>query len=62
MQPHWVYAVKLVLQARGMKEYPLSPMGAAGLSGHAIVDANQLAAYFNCVNRISDGLGVERDP
>lgn len=30
-----------------------------GLSDRDIVDANQVVAYFNYVNRIADGLGVE---
>ncbi|MFQ5426037.1 MAG: NAD(P)H-hydrate epimerase [Gaiellales bacterium] len=31
----------------------------AGLGDRAIVDANQVVAYFNYVNRIANGLGVE---
>ncbi len=30
-----------------------------GLSDRDVVDANQVVAYFNYVNRIVDGLGVE---
>jgi NAD(P)H-hydrate epimerase len=30
-----------------------------GLDDRAIVDANQVVAYFNYVNRVADGLGVE---
>lgn len=32
---------------------------AVGLSDRDVVDANQVVAYFNYVNRIADGLGVE---
>jgi NAD(P)H-hydrate epimerase len=31
----------------------------AGFDDRAIVDANQVVAYFNYVNRVADGLGVE---
>lgn len=34
----------------------------AGFDDRAIVDANQAASYFNYVNRVADGLGVELEP
>jgi uncharacterized protein YciW len=37
-------------------------MRAAGLSDRDIVDANQVVAYYNYVNRVADGLGVELEP
>lgn len=37
----------------------LDPLRAQGLDDRAIVDLNQVVAYFNYVNRIADGLGVE---
>ena len=33
----------------------------AGLSDRAIHDATQVIAYFNYINRIADGLGVEQE-
>ncbi len=30
-----------------------------GFDDRAIVDANQIASYFNYVNRVVEGLGVE---
>ncbi len=45
-----------------MTEADLEPLRAAGLDDRAIVDANQVVAYFNYVNRIADGLGVELEP
>ena len=30
-----------------------------GLDDRAIVDANQVVSYYNYVNRVADGLGVE---
>lgn len=35
---------------------------ACGWSDSAIHDAVQVAAYFNYINRIADGLGVENEP
>jgi hypothetical protein len=32
------------------------------LNDRAIVDTNQVVAYFNYVNRVADGLGVELEP
>ncbi len=32
------------------------------LTDRDIVDANQVVAYFNYVNRVADGLGVELEP
>ncbi|MGD9548369.1 MAG: hypothetical protein AB7V45_12600 [Candidatus Krumholzibacteriia bacterium] len=37
----------------------LDPLRAHGLDDRAIVDLNQVVAYFNYVNRIAQGLGVE---
>jgi NAD(P)H-hydrate epimerase len=37
----------------------LEPLHAHGLDDRAIVDLNQVVAYFNYANRIADGLGVE---
>ena len=42
-----------------MARSDLDPLRAAGLDDRAIVDANQVVAYFNYVNRIAHGLGVE---
>jgi alkylhydroperoxidase family enzyme len=37
----------------------LEPLREHGLDDRAIVDLNQVVAYFNYVNRIAEGLGVE---
>ena len=34
----------------------------AGLDDGAILEVNQVCAYFNYINRIADGLGVEPEP
>ena len=53
------YALKLTLHPGDMAEDDLGPLRAAGLSDRDIVDLNQVVAYFNYVNRVADGLGVE---
>jgi uncharacterized protein YciW len=42
-----------------MVESDLAPLRASGLGDRDIVDLNQVVAYFNYVNRVADGLGVE---
>lgn len=56
------YAAKLTLTPRQMAESDLAPLRAQGLSDRDIVDLNQVVSYFNYVNRIADGLGVELEP
>ncbi len=53
------YAVKLTREPAAMVEADLDPLRRAGLSDRDIVDLNQVVAYFNYVNRVADGLGVE---
>jgi len=56
------YAYKLTLDPSAMTEGDLTPLRGVGLSDRDIVDLNQVVAYFNYVNRIADGLGVELEP
>jgi uncharacterized peroxidase-related enzyme len=56
------YALKLTIEPWAMREGDLSPLRGLGLSDRDIVDANQVASYFNYVNRVADGLGVELEP
>ncbi|MDP8956437.1 MAG: peroxidase [Actinomycetota bacterium] len=53
------YGLKLTLRPWDMEEDDLAALRAEGLSDRDIVDANQVVAYFNYVNRVADGLGVE---
>ncbi|MEX2210355.1 MAG: NAD(P)H-hydrate epimerase [Gaiellaceae bacterium] len=53
------YAVKLTRFPETMAEPDVARLREAGLDDRAIVDANQVVAYFNYVNRVADGLGVE---
>lgn len=53
------YALKLTVYPWDVKESDLSPLRDLDLSDRDIVDANQVVSYFNYVNRVADGLGVE---
>jgi uncharacterized peroxidase-related enzyme len=56
------YAMKLTRTPAAMKEADVDALREHGLDDRAIVDANQVVAYFNYVNRVADGLGVELEP
>jgi uncharacterized peroxidase-related enzyme len=53
------YALKLTIEPEDVCEQDLSPLREAGLSDSAIHDSAVITAYFNFVNRIATGLGVE---
>ena len=53
------YGVKLTLDPHGMQREDVEDLRRAGLDDRAIVDANQVVSYYNYVNRVADGLGVE---
>ena len=57
-----VYAEKLTLQPWEMVEGDVIALRAAGFSDGAILDINQVTAYYAYVNRLADGLGVELEP
>lgn len=53
------YAVKLTLAPDEMRADDLAPLRDVGLGDRDIIDLNQVVSYFNYVNRVADGLGVE---
>lgn len=53
------YSEKLTKTSYKITEDDINYLRSVGLSDEAIFDVNQIAAYFNYVNRIVDGLGVE---
>jgi len=53
------YARKLTVAPAEIVEDDLDLLRAQGLDDRAIVDANQVVSYFNYVNRVADGLGVQ---
>jgi len=53
------YALKLTLRPWEMEQSDVSLLRAEGFSDRDVVDANQVVSYFNYMNRIADGLGVD---
>lgn len=53
------YAIALTVSPRDVQRSAVQRLQAAGLSARDVIDANQVVAYFNYVNRVADGLGVE---
>lgn len=53
------YGVKLTLTPHQMQRTDIDELRLLGFNDRAIVDANQVVSYFNYVNRVADGLGVE---
>lgn len=53
------FAEKLTLSPSEMREEDVRGLRKVGWSDRAISDIVQVAAYFNYINRIADGLGVD---
>jgi uncharacterized peroxidase-related enzyme len=53
------YVEKLTLQPWDMVEGDVLALREAGFVDAAILDINQVTAYYAYVNRLADGLGVE---
>ncbi len=56
------YAVKLTADPRAVSRADLDRLRAAGYTDEQLVDAVQCVGYFNFINRVLDGLGVDPDP
>ena len=56
------FAVKLTHSPGSIRERDVESFRQAGLSDRAINDVVQVAAYFNYINRVADGLGVDLEP
>lgn len=54
-----IYAEKLTSHPEQMSELDVETLRGVGLDDRAIHDATQVISYFNYINRIADGLGVE---
>jgi uncharacterized peroxidase-related enzyme len=52
------YVVKLTLTPWAMVEADVQTLRDRGFSDRAILDINQITAYYAYVNRIADGLGL----
>lgn len=53
------YATKLTRTPDQMGRADIDALRGHGLSDRAINDAVQVIAYFNYINRVADGLGVD---
>lgn len=45
-----------------MAESDVEGLRKHGFDDHAVHDAAQVTAYFNYINRVGDGLGVDLEP
>jgi len=55
------YAERLTRQPAAMSGQDVQALRDAGWSDEAIHDATQIIGFFNYINRVADGLGVERE-
>jgi len=55
------HAVRLTLSPASLTEHHLSTLRAAGFDDQQITVATQVISYFNYINRIADGLGVDAE-
>jgi len=53
------YAVKLTKTPWAMAQEDVDKLREEGFGDAAILDINQITGYYNFVNRLADGLGVE---
>jgi uncharacterized peroxidase-related enzyme len=53
------YALKLTRTPGAVKAEDVDTLRTAGFDDSGILDICQVAAYYNYVNRLADGLGVE---
>ena len=56
------HAIKLTRNPSDVTQADIERLRGLGLSDQAISDATQVIAFFNYLNRIADGLGVDLEP
>lgn len=56
------YAEKLTLRPQEMTRDDVKSLRRAGFPDEAVLDAAEIAGFFNMYNRIADGLGVDLEP
>jgi alkylhydroperoxidase family enzyme len=56
------FAERLTLEVRSQRPEDVAALRAAGWSDRAIHDAAQVVAYFNYINRVAEGLGIDAEP
>lgn len=53
------FAVKLTAAPATMSQDDVAALRAVGFDDRAVSDAVQVVSYFNYINRVADGLGVD---
>jgi uncharacterized peroxidase-related enzyme len=56
------FAVKLTKSPSGVRAADLDALRGHGLTDEQLVDAVHCIGYFNFINRVLDGLGVDPEP
>lgn len=56
------FAVKLTRFPAGIQKSDLEKLRGQGLTEEQLVDAVHCISYFNFINRVLDGLGVDPEP
>jgi uncharacterized peroxidase-related enzyme len=56
------FAVKLTVHPRDVQRIDLDALRGHGLNDEQLVDAVHCIGYFNFINRVLDGLGVDPEP
>jgi uncharacterized peroxidase-related enzyme len=56
------YAEKLTLSPSEMERADVEALRSVGLSDEQILNAAATCSYFNFINRMADGLGVDLEP
>lgn len=56
------YAMKLTRTPGAMSEADVDALRSRGFDDRAVHDAAQVTAYFNYINRVAEGLGVDLEP
>jgi uncharacterized peroxidase-related enzyme len=56
------FAVKLTRSPSGVRRDDLDALRAHGFTDEQLVDAVHCIGYFNFINRVLDGLGVDPEP
>ena len=56
------FAVKLTKSPSGVERHDLEALRAHGFTDEQLVDAVHCISYFNFINRVLDGLGVDPEP
>jgi uncharacterized peroxidase-related enzyme len=56
------FAVRLTKSPSGVRKDNLDALRVHGLTDEQLVDAVHCISYFNFINRVLDGLGVDAEP